>query len=115
LASHPIQAFLLNTGRVGGGDGDVRSKKLKIPHTSACVKGIAEDTIEWTDDPDFRYQIAASVPGIEDPELLQPKRLYDRQGRIEEYTALVDRLKSERVERLQEFPQLSEDIIKAVG
>jgi phosphoenolpyruvate carboxykinase (ATP) len=115
LATHPIQAFLLNTGRVGGGDGDDRSKKLKIPHTSACVKGIAENTIEWTDDPDFRYQIAASVPDIDDPELLQPKRLYERQGRIDEYTELVDRLKSERVERLQEFPQLSEDIIKAVG
>ncbi len=115
LASHPIQAFLLNTGRVGGKDGDDRSKKLKIPHTSACVKGIAENTIGWTEDPDFRYQVAVSVPDIDDPELLQPKRLYERQGRINEYAALVDRLKSERVERLQEFPQLSEDIIKAVG
>ena len=115
LATHPIQAFLLNTGRVGGKDGDERSKKLKIPHTSACVKGVAEDTIEWVDDPDFRYQVAASVPDIDDPELLQPKRLYERQGRADEYAALVDRLKSERVTRLQEFPELSEDIIKAVG
>jgi phosphoenolpyruvate carboxykinase (ATP) len=115
LATHPIQAYLLNTGRVGGKDGDDRSKKLKIPHTSACVKGIAEGTIEWTDDPDFRYQVAASVPEIDDPELLQPKRLYERQGRADEYSALVDRLKSERVERLQEFPELSEEIIKAVG
>jgi phosphoenolpyruvate carboxykinase (ATP) len=115
LATHPIQAFLLNTGRVGGKDGDDRSKKLKIPHTSACVKGIAEGTITWTDDPDFRYQVAASVPGIDDEELLQPKKLYDRQDRGEEYTALVDRLKAERVARLQEFPELSEDIIKAVG
>ncbi len=44
LASHPIETFLLNTGRVGGKDDDDRSKKLKIPHTSACVKGIAEGT-----------------------------------------------------------------------
>ncbi len=115
LATHPIQAFLLNTGRVGGRDGDDRSKKLQIPHTSACVKGIAEGTIEWAEDPDFRYLVASSVPGIDDPELLQPKRLYERQGRLDEYSALVDRLKSERVARLQEFPELSEDIIKAVG
>ncbi|MBA3690528.1 MAG: phosphoenolpyruvate carboxykinase [Actinobacteria bacterium] len=115
LATHPIQAFLLNTGRVGGKDDDDRSKKMKIPHTSACVKGIAENTIQWTDDPDFGYQVASSVPGIDDPELLQPKRLYERQDRSEEYAALVDRLKSERVARLQEFPQLSEEIIKAVG
>jgi len=115
LATHPIQAFLLNTGRVGGRDGDDRSKKLQIPHTSACVKGIAEGTIEWAEDPDFRYLVASSVPGIDDPELLQPKRLYERQRRLDEYSALVDRLKSERVARLQEFPELSEDIIKAVG
>ena len=55
------------------------------------------------------------MPGIDDPELLQPRRLYERQGRLDEYPALVDRLKSERVARLQEFPELSEDIIKAVG
>ena len=115
LATHPIQAFLLNTGRVGGKDDDDRSKKQKIPHTSACVKGIAEETIEWIEDPDFRYEIAAAVPGIDDLELLQPKRLYERQGRQDEYDALVERLKSERVARLQEFPELSEDIIKAVG
>ena len=59
--------------------------------------------------------IAPEAIDPDDPELLQPKRLYERQGRIDEYAALVDRLKSERVERLQEFPQLSEDIIKAVG
>ena len=64
LASHPIETFLLNTGRVGGKDGDDRSKKVKIPHTSACVKGIAEGAITWTDDDDFGYQIAASVPGL---------------------------------------------------
>ena len=48
LATHPIETYLLNTGRVGGTDGYERSKKVKIPHTSACVKGIAERTIGWT-------------------------------------------------------------------
>src|SRR5438128_9980421 len=66
LASHPIDVYLLNTGRVGGKDGDDRSKKLKIPHTSACVKGIAEQTIVFEDDPDFGYQVASSVPDIDD-------------------------------------------------
>ncbi|MFN8232954.1 MAG: phosphoenolpyruvate carboxykinase [Actinomycetota bacterium] len=115
LASHPIETFLLNTGRVGGKDDDDRSKKLKIPHTSACVKGIAEGTIAWTEDEDFGYLVADAVPGIDDPELTQPRRLYDRQGRASEYDELVDRLKTERVARLQEFPQLSEDIVKAAG
>ena len=115
LASHPIETYLLNTGRVGGKDGDDRSKKLKIPHTSACVKGIAERSIAWDDDPDFGYQVASAVPGIDDIELLQPRRLYEREGRTAEYLQIVERLKAERLARLQEFPELSEEIIKAVG
>ena len=115
LATHPIETYLLNTGRVGGRDDDDRSKKLRIPDTSACVKGIAEGTIVFDEDPDFRYQVATSVPELEDPEKLQPRRLYERQGRGDEYRGIVERLKSERVTHLQQFTQLSEDIIKAVG
>ena len=88
---------------------------MKIPHTSACVKGIAEQSITWEEDPDFRYQVASAVPDFDDAELLQPKKLYEREGRADEYAGLVERLKAERVARLQEFPQLSEEIIKAVG
>jgi len=115
LATHPIETYLLNTGRVGGKDGDERSKKLAIPHTSACVKGIAERTITWDDDPDFRYQVAASVPDIDDIELLQPRRLYEHQGRGDGYRDMVERLKADRVAHLQQFTQLSEEVIKAVG
>jgi phosphoenolpyruvate carboxykinase (ATP) len=115
LDTHPIQAYLLNTGRVGGPEGDDRSKKVKIPHTSACVKGIAEGTIVFEDDPDFRYQVATEVPDLDDPELLRPRTLYERQGRSLEYADIVDRLKADRVAHLQRFTQLSEEIIKAVG
>jgi phosphoenolpyruvate carboxykinase (ATP) len=115
LATHPIETYLLNTGRVGGREGDERSAKVKIPHTSACVKGIAEQTIEWVEDEDFRYRVAASVPDLDDLELLQPRRRYERQGRLDEYDRIVAALKGERVTHLQRFPQLSEDIIKAVG
>jgi phosphoenolpyruvate carboxykinase (ATP) len=115
LDSHPIEVFLMNTGRVGGRDDDDRSKKVKIPHSSAVVKGIAEGTISWTEDEDFGYQVAESVPGIDDGEVLQPRRLYERQGRSQKYGQLVERFKAERVEFLQGFPELDEEIIKAVG
>ena len=115
LATHPIETYLLNTGRVGGKEDDDRSKKVTIPHTSACVKGIAEQTIVLEEDPDFRYQVATEVPGFDDPDLLRPARVYERQGRAAEYREIVDRLRLERVEHLQRFPELSEDIIKAVG
>jgi len=115
LATHPIETYLLNTGRVGGKDGDERSKKVKIPHTSACVKGIAEQSITWTEDDDFGYLIADEVPGFDDVELLQPRRLYEREGRMQEYADMVERLKAERVERLHGFPDLDDAIVKAVG
>jgi phosphoenolpyruvate carboxykinase (ATP) len=115
LASHPIETFVLNTGRIGGKEDDDRSKKVKIPHTSACVKAIAEQTVVFEEDPDFGYQVATDVPDFDDPELLRPVLLYERTGRTDEYRDIVERLKRERVRHLQQFPELSEDIIKAVG
>src|SRR5260370_2864083 len=88
LDSHELKVFLLNTGRVGGKDEAV-SKKVTIPYSSATVQAIVQDTIEWVTDPDFGYQIAASLPGVDDIEILQPRRLYERQGRLAEYDAMV--------------------------
>jgi len=115
LASHPIEVFLLNTGRVGGREDDERSKKVKIPHSSAVVKAIAEGTISWIEDLDFGYLIAEAVPGIDDPELLQPRRLYERQGRQAEYADMVSRFKAERRAHLMGFPELSKEIVAAAG
>ena len=114
LEDHPLEVYLLNTGRVGGPDDDERSKKVRIKHSSAIVKGIAEGTIEWERDPDFGYFVAAAVPGIDDVEVLQPQKLYERTGRADEYRALVKRLKGERAEFLDDFPSLSDEIVAAV-
>ena len=71
--------------------------------------------MKWTDDGDFGYEVALDVPGIDDPELLQPRRLYERQGRMQEYQDLVERLKRDRVETLRRYPDLTEDIIRTVA
>ena len=115
LDTHPIEVFLMNTGRVGGREDDERSKKIKIPVSSAIVQAIAENTIKWTDAPEFGYEVAEDVPGVEDLELLQPWRLYERDGRSDEYRRMVERLTAERRERLEEFPKLTDDIKRAVG
>src|SRR5918911_1572381 len=87
LEQHPLEVYLLNTGRVGGPEGGERSLKVRIGHSSAIVKGIAEGSIEWERDPDFGYLVATSVPGIDgdESEVLQPRRLYERTGRDDEY------------------------------
>jgi phosphoenolpyruvate carboxykinase (ATP) len=114
LEDHPLEVYLLNTGRVGGPEDDERSKKVRIKHSSAIVKGIAEGTIEWERDPDFGYFVAAAVPGIDDVEVLQPQKVYERTGRADEYRALVKRLKAERAEFLDDFPSLSDEIVATV-
>ena len=74
-----------------------------------------EDSIQWETDPDFGYEVATSLPGIDDTEILQPRRLYERQGRQEEYNAMVERIKKERREYLASFAGLDEAIVKSIG
>jgi phosphoenolpyruvate carboxykinase (ATP) len=117
LAEHPLEVYLMSTGSVGGPVSDERARKVRIKHSSAIVKGIAEGTIEWQDDPDFGYQIARHVPGIEgeDEAVLRPRELYETQGRADEYAAQVERLHRERREFLSGFESLTAEIVDAVG
>lgn len=80
LAGHRVEAFALNTGRVGGPADDRRSKPVGLEATAAIVRAIAAGTVAWDDG-----QLAGHVPGVEDVELLQPRHLYQRQGRLGEY------------------------------
>jgi len=108
-----LEAYVLNTGRVGGEGED--SKKVRIEDSSAIAQAIVEGTIEWHTDQDFGYSIAGSVPGMDDPELLHPRRLYERQRRVEEYEEVVARLKKERVEYLTRFSALSPEVLEGLG
>ena len=116
LEQHPLEVYLMNTGRVGGPETDERSRKVRIAHSSAIVKGIAEGTISWQRDPDFGYLVAEGLPGIEDGDaaVLRPRELYESQGRQEEYEQLAARFKAERAEFLAAFPSLSDEILAAV-
>jgi phosphoenolpyruvate carboxykinase (ATP) len=115
LNHHELEAFVLNTGRVGGGEDNPDSVKVSIPVSSAIVAGIVQGTIEWTVDPDFGYEVAASVPGVDDIEILQPRRLYERTGRTGEHDAMTERLKRERTEFLGSFPGLDSSLVKSLG
>lgn len=108
-----FSVYLLNTGRVGGA-ADEQSKKIEIEDSGAIVKAIAEETIRWEPDPDFGYEVARKVPGVEDAEKLQPRRLYERTGRMDAYRRWVERLKRERVGFLERFDGLRAEIIDAV-
>ena len=114
MKSSPMDVYLMNTGRIGGDDKDERSKKVRIQHSSAIVKAIAEGTIKWERDPDFGYLVATEVPGLDDADYLQPKTMYERQGRLDEYAALVAKYNNDRREYLRKWKGLAEEIVNAI-
>jgi len=114
MRESPMEVYLLNTGRIGGDDKDERSKKVKIQHSSAVVKAIAEGTIQWEKDPDFGYLVATHVPDMDDADYLQPKKMYERQGRLDEYNALVAKYNDDRRAYLRKWKGLAEEIVNAI-
>src|SRR5438876_6317170 len=114
MKGSPMDVYLMNTGRTGGDDKDERSKKVRIQQSSAIVTAIAEGTIKWTKDPDFGYLVATEVPGVDDHDYLQPKKLYEQQGRIAEYNELVNKYNVDRREYLRKWKGLSEEIVNAI-
>lgn len=117
LKKFPMEVYLMNTGWVGGVNGTVHSQKVKIRHSSAVVKAIAEGTIKWTHDEDFGYETAIEVPGFDkaDMSLLQTKAYYASTGRQADYQKIVAQLKLDRAAHLKKFPGLGADILNAVA
>ena len=109
-----LEVYLMNTGAVGGAEHDDAAIDVKIGHSSAIIAGIASGTIEWIVDPDFGYEIATSVPNFDNIEILQPRRLYERENRLDEYDRIVAELTQARREYLRSFPGLDEGIVKAI-
>lgn len=115
LQTAEMEVYLLNTGWIGGGADDEHSKKVSIPVSSAMVKAIAENTITWEVDADFGYEIATAVPECDDQEFFQPKRLYERTDRMDEYNDIVDGLKKQRTTFLEGFAGLKPEIVAAIS
>ncbi|MGE4158864.1 MAG: phosphoenolpyruvate carboxykinase [Planctomycetota bacterium] len=116
LAKRPMEVYIMNTGRVGGKEDVKGSLKVKIPHSSAIVKAVAEGTIKWTRDKDFGYEVAESVPGIDESDilLLQPRLLYEKLGRTDEYNRLVAQTKKDRVAYMESWKGIDPRIVAAV-
>ena len=86
---------------------------MKIRHSSAILQALADGSIEWTPDSDFGYEVATKIEGVPD-EILQPRKLYEAQGRLAEYQDWVKRLREERRAYLEGFAGIDPEIVKAV-
>ena len=107
-ANPDMECYLLNTGSVGA-KGDFAGEKITISATTDIMKALAKGGITWAKDPDWGYQIALQVPGVE-MEKYDPRRYYTP----DEYGALVEELRRERRQWLAQFPGLDPEILAVV-
>ncbi len=116
--------WMMNTGYVGGAQSDVaadRALKVKIRHSSAMLEALIENKIKWTRDPDFGYEVV-DVDAVENrallhtvpAEILQPRRFFQRTGRMTEYQAWVTKMKQERAAFLRKH-HVEDAIVNAVA
>ncbi|MGB9823685.1 MAG: phosphoenolpyruvate carboxykinase (ATP) [Candidatus Hydrothermia bacterium] len=115
--------WMMNTGYVGGDQLDEKrgkALKVKISHSTYMLEALFRDQIKWTQDPDFGYLVVdidapENKPLLEKVpvEILRPRILYEKQGRIKEYEEWVVKIKKEREEFLRKYG-VAENIIKAV-
>ena len=118
-----IITWMMNTGYVGGDQLDEKkgiALKVKISHSTAMLEALFRNEIKWTKDPDFGYLIVdinapENSPLLEKvpPEILQPRILFEKQGRILEYEEWVTRMKREREDFIRKY-DVGEEIVKAL-
>jgi len=115
LRTHPIECYLMNTGWIVDDQGP-GSRKITVADSSACLTAIAEGGVNWIHDLDFNYEVAEHLPGLsaKDEDILQPKKAFERLGRVDEYDGWVEKLRRERRDFLKTFPDLDPYIVAGV-
>jgi phosphoenolpyruvate carboxykinase (ATP) len=108
-----LTTWLMNTGYVGGDEKDRQAGnalKVKIRHSSAMLEAMIRDDIKWKEDPDFGYQIVdidapenAKLLEKVPAEILNPVKLYEKQGRMDEYKEWVQNMKKGRLDFLKKY------------
>ena len=107
-ANPDMQAYILNTGSIGAGNGSA-GEKISIRTSTNLMKEIAREGIEWTRDPDWGYEVPVRAPDV-DLDRYDPRKHYSEP----EYRARVATLREERRAWLAKFPGLDPAIPRAI-
>lgn len=100
-----MQCFVLNTGRVGGPEGE----KITVVDSAEIIKQLVRGGAEWQTDPDWGYEVPIRMDGV-DMARFDPARFYSEQ----EYKDRVEQLRSERKQWLGRFSGLDPEIVAAI-
>jgi phosphoenolpyruvate carboxykinase (ATP) len=110
LRANPhIESYLLDTGWVGAHPGSDDGVKITVYDSARLLADAARGTIKWKKDPDWGYEVAASVGDV-DVGHFDPRAYYGR----EEYRRLTEELRQERREYLAQFKGLKKEIAEAI-
>lgn len=117
-----VTMWLMNTGYVGGDARGVEAGtalKVKIRHSSAMLEALLSESIVWTTDADFGYEVVdlsapqnARLVEAVGADILNPRSFYERNDRLDEYRAWVGTMKAGRREFLESY-EVDADIIEA--
>ena len=106
LRSNPdIQCFIMNTGRVGGDNG----QNISVKDSVKILEMIARDKIEWRKDDFWGYEVPVHIPDI-DLSRFDLNQFYTE----EQIQELSGKLKRERLEWLSQFKGMDKDILNAL-
>lgn len=102
LAKNPgMECYIINTGYVGEGEGRA---KVKIPDTAGFIERAARKTIEWVSDKELKLDVPKEIIGSG----FDPRKHYSK----EEFAEKISKLRAERKEWLEKFPELRPEIKK---
>jgi phosphoenolpyruvate carboxykinase (ATP) len=102
IAENDVECFVINTGYVGPSKADIG-----VRESVNILVGAARNEIEWRDDDTFGFEVPEEVPGIDVEPFYPPTHYEDFEGELES-------LRAERRSYLEQFENLSEEIIDAV-
>jgi phosphoenolpyruvate carboxykinase (ATP) len=120
VTNHPdkVQCYQLNTGGVGEmieidertGERNVLREvdRVEISEMAAIIRGIVRGEVEWEEDDTWGYEVPTEVDGV-NLSRFDPHNYYDQ----EQIDTFVRNLRRERLEHLEKFDGLHEDIIGA--
>lgn len=109
----PILA--IKQGAVGGPSDRAGCTEIDGELIAAVLAGL--DRIAWERDPDFGYEVPASVPGLADSDcrVLMPRLLYGDHDRVYEHAGLVADKRRERHDLAAAVPGLDPRVVAASG
>lgn len=101
-----MEVYVMNTGRVGGENGE----KITVLDTTTIITDIVRGSIEWQKDPYWNYLVPKGIPGLKS-ERFDPLHYYSQK----EYEERVKVLKQERINWLNRFENLKPEIRHSLG